>query len=103
MVRALFSFSGMMIAFQLVAVGASLAVILLYPPRQGQMMLVPVWPGAEREMAAHAIDAGALLVARGPLPHSLIVSGARAAIAPVLLRTGVLTLASSVAPCGSRT
>ncbi|MES2445426.1 MAG: hypothetical protein V4574_21580 [Pseudomonadota bacterium] len=101
MVRALFSLPGTLLALQLAAVVASLAAIALYPPRSGRMILIPVWPGAERGLAARALESGALLVDRGPVPNSLVISGTRAAIAPALLSSGVLTLAAPAAGCGT--
>jgi len=72
----------------------------LYPPAHGKMILIPVWPGAERGMLALAVDRHALLVGRGPLPNSFVVFGARAAILGEMLRRGVLVLAAPPAACG---
>ncbi len=101
MVRPLFPLSSTLLAVQLVAVSASLAAIALYPPEQGTMLLIPVWPGAEHRLTARAVEAGALLVDRGPLPNSLVVSGARSAILPTMLSSGVLTVSGPAAGCGT--
>lgn len=85
----------------MVTVVASLAAITLFPPSSGTMTLIPVWPGAGHALAARAIDAGAQLVDRGPLPGSLVISGARSAIAPVMLSGGVLVLSALGAGCGT--
>jgi hypothetical protein len=87
---------------QLATVIASLAAIAVYPPSNGEMMLVPLWPGAERGLEARAIAAGGLLVDRGSLPHSLVISGTRAAIAPAMLASGVLILAAPASGCGAK-
>lgn len=87
---------------QLAIVSASLAAIALYPPANGTMTLVPVWPGAEHGLAARAIESGALLVDRGALPNSLVISGVRSAIAPAMLAHGVLVVSASAAGCGTR-
>jgi hypothetical protein len=102
-VRALFSFSGTLVVVQLVAVVASLVAIALYPPPQGKMLLVPVWPGAEQGLAARAVKAGARLVDRGPLANTLVISGDRAAIWSAMASSGVLTLAAPTGGCGKLT
>jgi hypothetical protein len=99
-VHARFSFSITMIVLQLVAVTASLAAIALYPPARGTMLLVPVWPGAERALAARAIQAGARLVDRGPLANSLVISGDRAAIWSAMASSGVIAIAAPTGGCG---
>ena len=100
MLRALFSFSGTLLAVQLVAVVTSLGAIAFYPPASGKMILVPIWPGAERGLAARAIEAGGQLVDRGPLPHSLVISGLRSTIAPAMLSSGVLIVSAPASGCG---
>lgn len=100
MIRALFSFSGTLLALQLAAVVASLAAIALYPPANGRMLLVPVWPGAEHGLAARAIRAGAQLVDRGPLAGTLVISGDRAAIWAAMASSGVVALAAPTGGCG---
>ena len=102
MVRALISLPFSLLGLQLATVGASLAAIAVYPPSNGKMMLVPLWPGAERGLEARTIAAGGLLVDRGYLPHSLVVSGTRAAIAPAMLSRGVLILAAPASGCGAK-
>lgn len=89
-----------MLVLQMVTVVAILAAVALYPPAKGTMILVPIWPGADRGLAAHAIEAGAQLVDAGPLPHSLVVSGVRAMIAPVMLSRGVLIVTAPASGCG---
>lgn len=64
------------------------------------MLLVPVWPGAEQGMVARATSSGALLLSRGPLPHSMVVTGTRAQVAGMFGK-GVLVLAAPAAECGA--
>jgi hypothetical protein len=98
-VRASPSLSGTLLVLQLGAAAVSLAAIALCPPARGRMILVPIWPGAEQGLAARAIDAGARLVDRGPLPDSLVISGPRSVIAPAMLARGVLVVAAPASGC----
>lgn len=97
----LFSLSGTLVALQLAAIVASLAAIAFYPPAQGRMLLVPVWPGAEQGLAARAVRTGARLVARGPLANTLVVSGDRAALWPAMASAGVIAMAAPTGGCGN--
>ena len=49
--------------------------LLLAPPAEGMMMLVPLSPSAARELPALALRDGTRLVAVGTTPGSLIVYG----------------------------
>lgn len=90
------------LALQLVAVVGMVAALALVPPAQGRMLLVPVLPGAEQGMVARATSAGALLLARGPLPHSMIVTGDRTRVSHDMLAHGVLVLAAPAGECGAK-
>jgi hypothetical protein len=90
------------LAYQVALIVAAMLLGALYPPVRGEMILVPVWPGAERGMLALAIDNQALLVGSGPLPHSFVVSGDRSAILGAMFRRGVLVLAAPPAACGEK-
>lgn len=100
MVRTILSSSGTLLGLQLVAVAVSLGALAFYPPASGKMMLVPVLPGAGQGLAARAIDAGALLVERGPIPNSLVISGTRADFASAMLAQGVLIVTAPQTGCG---
>jgi hypothetical protein len=100
MLRGAFLSTSTLLVLQLLAASAILAAIAFFPPPRGTMILVPLWPGAEQGMTARAVDAGAVLVDRGPLPGSLVISGDRAAIAPGMLAHGVLILTGPKAGCG---
>lgn len=85
-------------------IGMMLVMLLglaLYPPARGRMILLPVTADGAATMLAQATGTGALLVGRGPLPHSFVVEGDRAALAGLLLRHGVLLLAAPPAGCGA--
>lgn len=90
------------VVFQIAVIVAAMLFGVLYPPVRGKMILVPVWPGAERGMLALAIDRHALLVGSGPLPRSFVISGDRAAMVGAMLRNGVLVLAAPPAACGEK-
>ncbi|RYY47628.1 MAG: hypothetical protein EOP59_00785 [Sphingomonadales bacterium] len=86
---------------QLVAVVATGAALALSPPAQGRMLLVPLWPGAEQGMIARATRHNALLLGRGPLPRSFVVSGSRTSVSAGMLGRGVLVIAAPLAGCGA--
>jgi hypothetical protein len=90
------------VALQIAGVVTAMLVAALYPPMQGKMILVPLWPGAEQGMIAHAIAGRALLVGSGPLPNSFVISADRSAIVGPMLRRGVVVLAAPPAACGEK-
>jgi hypothetical protein len=85
---------------QLLAMFGIVGTLVAAPPEKGRMMLVPLTTDAAHGMVAMAIDRGASLVARGPLPGSIIVNGDRAILLRALLRQGVALVAAPVAGCG---
>lgn len=84
---------------QIGAAALSLAAMVFAPPVRGEMLLLPLRPGA------HALDramaAGAPLIARGP-GGAFVVRGERARLFWPLLRGGVLAVAAGPAGCGTR-
>lgn len=74
-----------------------LPVAAAWPPSRGTILVVPVAAGAERGLAAGALDAGARLLERGPLPGSLVVQGERARLRAI---PGALLLAAAPTACG---
>lgn len=95
-------FSRHVVAIQVASVLTAFGAAALAPPVSGKMILVPVWPGADRGMLVLAIGKDALLVGSGPLPHSFVISGDRGAILGAMLRHGVLVLAAPPAACGEK-
>jgi len=75
--------------------------LLLAPPAEGMMMLVPLSASAARALPALALRDGTLLVATGPTSGSLLVYGHRASLARRLLAHGILTLASPPGGCSA--
>ncbi|MET0309755.1 MAG: hypothetical protein ABW023_13695 [Sphingomonas sp.] len=90
------------VALQIAGVVTAMLVAALYPPTHGRMILVPLWPGAERGMIARALDSKALLVGSGPLPNSFVVLADRSAVIGPMLRRGVAVLAAPPAACGEK-
>ena len=83
------------------AVIAGATLTLIAPPDKGAMLLVPIHAEASQRVVAIAVDRGALLVGRGPIPGSVVVAGRRAAMLGSLLRAGVLVFAAPPAGCGA--
>lgn len=90
----------LLLGIQLAVTAFATAVLVLAPPSHGQMMLVPLWPGAERGMLAHAIGQGATLVAPGPFGSTYLVSGTRETLGGLAAK-GVLILAAPEGGCGA--
>jgi hypothetical protein len=90
-----------LVTLQVTLMAVTLLTLALFPPAQGKMILVPLRTGAEATMIAGAVDQGATLVGAGPLPHSFVVNGTRANIAPAMLARGILVLAAPPAGCGN--
>ncbi|WP_448500825.1 hypothetical protein [Sphingomonas sp.] len=82
-------------ALALFAIGA----LTLAPPQAGHMTLVPL-TGGDEELAMLALKAGALPVARGRLPGSLVVDGSHDALAETLANRPILILAAPESICG---
>jgi hypothetical protein len=76
--------------------------LLLAPPSEGMMMLVPLSPAAARALPSLALRDDTRLVAAGSIPGSLLVYGRRDALAGRLLAHGVVTMASPPGGCGAR-
>ncbi|MFT3968004.1 MAG: hypothetical protein QM690_19210 [Sphingobium sp.] len=86
-------------------VQACLAVIMTMgliaaPPASGRMLLVPMGAEGRDGLARRAVDAGARLVAPGPLGGSLIVSGESGPLIAALMPGHALVLAASLGGCG---
>ena len=81
---------------------ASVALATLVPPAEGEALLVPLGAGAAARIAPLALAHGSRLVARGPLPGSLVVEGSRARLWITLLRAGIVMTAAPPVGCGER-
>lgn len=89
---------GVILLVQLLLV-AGAGLLIIAPPASGAMMLVPLGPQAANALPLLALVGDVRLLARGPLPGSLLVYGSRRARA--LLRHGIVTFASPPALCGT--
>ena len=80
---------------------AALAVMSLYPPAEGRILLVPVIDRDVNATARLAFASGARLLGAGPLRGSLVVVGNRARLAAHSQPWRVLMLAAPPAGCGA--
>ncbi|MFK3891540.1 hypothetical protein [Sphingomonas sp. NPDC079357] len=80
---------------------AALAVMSLYPPAEGRILLVPMVDRDVNATARVALSAGATLLGAGPLRGSLVVVGSRARLAAQRRPWRMLMLAAPPAGCGS--
>lgn len=80
---------------------AALAIMSLYPPAQGRILLIPVVDRDVNATARLALSSGAALLGEGPLRGSLVVVGSRARIAAQLRPWRTLMLAAPPAGCGT--
>lgn len=93
------SFRRSLVAGQVLGTLAIFALVALAPPAQGTMLLVPLSGQSESRVVTIALDRGATLVGRGPLPSSVIVYGTRTSLLGPLSRAGVLALSGGAAGC----
>jgi len=73
--------------------------IALAPPAEGNILLIPVARQSEAQIVALALEQGASLVQRGPMPSSVIVYGKRDSLFAPLARAGVLMVAGGAVGC----
>ncbi len=78
---------------------AGVATFALWPPREGPMVLIALDGRDAGRLVGPALDAGAVLAGRGPMPNMIIVNGVRARVAPLAWR-GVIALAAPRGLCG---
>jgi hypothetical protein len=88
-------------ALQIAVVVATFGLIAFAPPDEGTMLLVPIGAHARAMLVPVALEQGASLVARGPLPASVIVYGVRSRLLLPLARQGVFAVAAGPAGCGT--
>jgi hypothetical protein len=92
--------STLCIVIQGVAIVLGFAVLVAWPPRRGEFLLVPVSANAVASLLPTAVAGHALLIGAGPLPHSYVVRGERSQLAWMMLSHGIVPLAGSAAACG---
>ncbi|WP_056476914.1 hypothetical protein [Sphingomonas sp. Leaf38] len=100
MVRSYNFAAAMCIVAQGIAVCIGSAVLIAWPPRHGEYLLVPVGANAVANLLPMAFAGHALLIGAGPLPHSYVVRGDRAQLAGVMMAHGVVMVAASAVACG---
>lgn len=79
----------------------ALAIMSLYPPAEGRILLVPVVDRDVNATARLALASGAMLLGAGPLRGSLVVVGSRARLAARTQPWRTLMLAAPPAGCGT--
>ena len=89
------------LAKQLLLTAGALISLLLMPPKNGRMLLVPLSPTAEHGMIKLAIEQGALLVGPGPVPGSFVVQGERGRLWSAMTHAGIVATAAPSGGCGS--
>ncbi|MDP3377856.1 MAG: hypothetical protein Q8S53_05780 [Brevundimonas sp.] len=80
-------------------VTAGVAILSLWPPREGPMLLVALDGRDGGRLVGPALDAGATLNGRGPMANMVLVTGARARLVP-LISSGVIALSAPRGLCG---
>jgi hypothetical protein len=91
---------GLPLAAQCALILFGLLGLYAVPPASGRMLLLPLTDEARAAVAPVAVAQGALLIAKGPWPGSLLVEGERDQLAPALLRRGVIALSAQIGGCG---
>jgi len=77
-----------------------LSLLAFYPPDKGRMLLLPLGMAGQGAAVSLAMKHGALLIAAGPLPRSVVIYGSRASIAAVMQHARILIMAAPSAGCG---
>ena len=87
--------------FPIVQLGlvASVAVIAIAPPADGDILVIPVVPLGAEQSLVWALQSGALAMGRGALPGSVVVRGARTPLLWPALSHGALLLNTRIAGC----
>jgi hypothetical protein len=89
------------LALQLSLILSGLALLALWPPASGRMLLVPVTTAAQHRLVTAAVEQGALLIAPGPIAGSMIVSGERSRLMARLAHLGILAMVAPNGGCGT--
>ena len=91
------------LTFQIAATLIGLSTLYLAPPSRGVVLLVPITPYAELPLARTAVNAGASLIAAGPLPSSQIVLNQHPGFLIAMLKAGIIPLAATSIGCSPDT
>lgn len=98
MVRAV---STLLVPVQAALALAGLMTVAMWPPRAGDLLLVPLFDRDANAAVRIALAGGAALVGPGPLPGSIVVSGNRSRIARQMSGWGTVLMAAPPAGCGT--
>lgn len=91
--------ASLLLPFQCTLVIGGIAALLLSPPAEGALLIVPLAGSGTGALNA-ALGGGARLVGAGEWPGSLIVEGRRDAMMAAVLRAGGVIVAARPALCG---
>ena len=91
------SFGGSLLTVQVAAALLAPVALALAPPASGAMLLIPV---GRTDAVVFAREHGALLLAPGALPGSIVVTGDRTRLLADPLRSGILVVAAMPSGCG---
>lgn len=94
------SLGGSLLTVQIAAALLAPVALALAPPASGAMLLIPV---GRTDPVIFARDRGALLLAPGAIPISIVVMGNRARLLGNPARTGILVVAAMPGGCGPDT
>jgi hypothetical protein len=98
--RSAVSAQARLVRLQLAVVAVAAALLHLTPPAQGTALLVPLAPASHGSLARLAVDAGASLVATGPVSGSIVVRYERSGFPARMASVGVLPLSATALGCG---
>ena len=84
-------------AIQVLFGALALAIVVMAPPAQGLMLILPLTSAARPVVTA--IQAGGALIAPGPIYGSIIVRGNRNLIVPASLEDGSVVVSTNERGC----
>jgi hypothetical protein len=84
------------------AIPLAAMILIVAPPAQGRMLLVPLTLQARHDLPRLAINSGAALVGPGFAPGSLVVSGDRGALRSATADRAIVMVRGGGAGCAGR-
>ncbi len=85
---------------QFAAVAVLLLLTIALPPREGAMLIVPLWPSSTGRTLDWAIAKDATLLRAGPWSGSLVVRANRAKLFSGAVRNGAILINAPALFCG---
>jgi len=86
---------------QSAAVFAMLLLSIILPPREGPMLIVPLWPATTGKTLDWALAQDALLLGAGPWSGSLVVRAKRSKLMRAAVSNGAILINVPAAFCGA--